>query len=255
VQQVADLERERSTTQIALKDAQARLREVQRQIVAQTSQPLEELPAHSPVIQTWREKLVSLNADLALAQQEFTDENPTVQRLEAEIAETRRQIEMEVARVQRSLDTGLAPELTKHEVDRIALEARAEAVDRAVARVETQFRRLPTASLQLARLTRNQQVQEALFSMLTSEREKLRLLEAREGPPFVVLDAAVVPEARVWPRPSLIALLAAILSFVAATTLAFFVEYAERARFTRGKRVYPAPDELQRPATHAGRRA
>jgi tyrosine-protein kinase Etk/Wzc len=207
------------------------------------------------VIQGFREKLVSLNAELTLAQQEFTDADPTVQRLKAEIAETRRQIELEVARVRRSLNTGLAPELTKHEVDRIALEARAEAVTRAIARVEREKLRLPAESLQLARLTRDQQVQEALYSMLMSDREKLRLLEAREGPPFVVLDAAVLPEGRVWPRPTLIALLAAILSFVAATTLAFFVEYAERERYARGKHAYiAAPDEIQRPATHAGHR-
>jgi uncharacterized protein involved in exopolysaccharide biosynthesis len=259
VQHVADLEKERTMARIQLQDTNARLREIQRQIDAQTSQPLEDLPAHSPVIQAFREKLVTLNAELALAKQEFTDENPTVQSLQAQITETRRQIEQEVARVRRSLGSGLAPELTHYEADRIAAEARAEAAGNALARAQGEFERLPGESIQLARLTRDQQVQEALYSMLTSEREKLRLLAAREGPPFVVLDAAIVPEGRVWPRPELISILAAILGFIVGVTLAFFVDYAERARYARAKRpayeptAVPMQEEI--PATHASHRA
>lgn len=258
VQHVADLERERTMARIQLQDTNARLAESHRQIAAQTSQPLEALPAHSPVIQAFREKLVNLNAELALAKQEFTDANPTVQSLQAQIAETRRQIEQEVGRVRRSLGTGLAPELTRYEADRIAFEARTEAAGQALAKAQAKFERLPGESIQLARLTRDQQVQESLLSMLTSEREKLRLLAAREGPPFVVLDAAIVPEGRIWPRPQLISILASVLGFIVGVTLAFFVDYAERVRYARKRPAYeptavPMQEEL--PTTHVSRRA
>jgi uncharacterized protein involved in exopolysaccharide biosynthesis len=259
VQHVADLERERTMAGIQLQDTNARLQEIHRQMDAQTSQPLEDLPAHTPVIQAFREKLVTLNAELTLAQQEFTDENPTVQSLQAQITETRRQMEQEVGRVRRSLGSGLAPELTHYEADRIAFEARAEAAGNALAKAQSEFERLPGESIQLARLTRDQQVQEALFSMLTSEREKLRLLAAREGPPFVVLDAAIVPEGRIWPRPQLISILASVLGFIVGVTLAFFVDYAERARYARTRRpayeptAVPMQEEI--PTPHASHRA
>src|SRR5262249_50311549 len=147
-----------------------------------------------------REKLTDLDAQLAVARQEFTDEHPTVQQLRSEVDETRRQIEAEAGRVRRSLDTGLAPELVKLEVEQIAGEARLSALDRAINGYRAQFERLPEEGLQYARLARDREVQEGLYTLLTSEYERARLMEAREGPSFVVLDPAVIPERHVLPR-------------------------------------------------------
>ena len=41
---------------------------------------------------------------------------------------------------------------------------------------------------------------------------------------------------------------------IGTLTLAFFIEYGERARYARGKRSYLAAEEIQ-PPTHANHRA
>jgi uncharacterized protein involved in exopolysaccharide biosynthesis len=226
IESLAEIEKERTLTRVAEADVEAQLAEVRRQVQAQTSRPVEDLPAHSTVIRDLRENLVDLNAQLAVANQEFTPEHPTVQQLQAQVDETRRQIEAEARRVRRSLDTGLAPELVKLEVEKIAGEARRTALDRAIHGYRAQFDRLPAAGLQLARLTRDREVQEGIYTLLTSEYERARLMEAREGPGFVVLDPAVVPERHVFPRTLINVIIAGVLGLWLGVTLAFVAERA-----------------------------
>jgi polysaccharide biosynthesis transport protein len=227
IESLAEIEKERTFVRVEGADADAQLAEVRRQIQAQTSHPVEDLPAHSAVIRDLRDKLVDLNAQLAVANQEFTAEHPTVRQLQAEVDETRRQIETEARRVRRSLDTGLAPELVKLEVEKIAGEARLTALDRAIDGYRSQFDRLPQEGLQLARLTRDREVQEGIYTLLTSEYERARLIEAREGPSFVVLDPAVVPERHVFPRTLINVLVAGILGLWLGVTFAFLAERAQ----------------------------
>jgi succinoglycan biosynthesis transport protein ExoP len=227
IESMAEIEKERTLGRVEGADVDAQLAEVRRQVQAQTSHPVEDLPAHSTVIRDLREKLVDLNTQLAVANEEFTPEHPTVRQLQAEVDETRRQIEAEARRVRRSLDTGLAPELVKLEVEKIAGEARTTALDRAINGYRGQFDRLPEEGLQLARLTRDREVQEGIYTLLTSEHERARLMEAREGPSFVVLDPAVVPERPVFPRTLINVIVAGVLGLWLGVTCAFLAERAK----------------------------
>jgi uncharacterized protein involved in exopolysaccharide biosynthesis len=242
IENLAEIEKERAMAQVATADTDAQLAAVRQQVQAQTSHSVEELPAHSPVIRDLRQQLVELNTQLAVARAEFTDEHPTVQQLQAQVDETKRQIEAEAQRVRRSLDTGLAPELAKLEVEKIASEARATALDRAITGYRAQFERLPEEGLQLARLTRDQQVQEGLYTLLTAEYERARLNEAREGPSFVVLDRAVVPERHVFPRTTVNVLVAGILGLWLGVTLALLLERARAEEYPPGTTNGTGPD-------------
>lgn len=227
IESMAEIEKERTLARVEGADVDAQLAEVRRQVQAQTSHPVEDLPAHSSVVRDLREKLVELNAQLAVANEEFTPAHPTVQQLQAEVDETRRQIEAEARRVRRSLNTGLAPELVKLEVEKIAGEARTTALDRAINGYRAQFDRLPEEGLQLARLTRDREVQEGIYTLLTSEYERARLMEAREGPSYVVLDPAVVPERPVFPRTLINVIVAGVLGLWLGVTCAFLAERAK----------------------------
>lgn len=242
IENLAELEKERTLARVAAVDADVQLTAVRRQVEAQTARPVQDLPAHSPLVGELRRQLVDLNAQLAVARMEFTDAHPTVQQLQAQVDEIERQIAVEARRVRRSLDTGLAPELTDLEVERIARQARATALGQAVRTLRHQFERLPEAGLQLARLTRDRTVQEGIYTLLTGEYERARLMEAREGPGFVVLDRAVPPERHVFPRALINVLIAAVLSLWLGITLAFLMERARVAEASPGSSDGAGPD-------------
>jgi uncharacterized protein involved in exopolysaccharide biosynthesis len=87
--------------------------------------------------------------------------------------------------------------------------------------------RLPTVAVRLAQHMREMKVAEALLSLLTQDYEEARLDEAKETPVVQVLDRAVPPERRSWPRRSII-----VLSSMAITLLVSvaFVVAADRYR-------------------------
>jgi uncharacterized protein involved in exopolysaccharide biosynthesis len=226
IQNLAELEKERTLARVAALDADARVAAVRRQVEAQTAQPVEELPAHSPLVRELREQLIDLKAQLAVARVEFTEEHPTVRQLRTQAAEIERQIADEARRVRRSADAGIAPELTDLEVEKIARFASAAALQEAIQRLRKRFDRLPEEGLQLARLTRDRTVAEGLYTLLTGEYERARLMEAREGPGFLVLDRAIAPERHVFPRTLINVLIAGILSLWLGITLALLMERA-----------------------------
>jgi uncharacterized protein involved in exopolysaccharide biosynthesis len=226
IQTLAELEKEQTLARMAALDADARVAAVRRQVEAQSIRPVEELPAHSPLIRELRGQLVDLNAQLAVARVEFTEEHPQVAQLRAQVGEVERQIAAEVRRVRHAIDAGTAPELTDVEVERIARGASLSALEQAIRSYRRRFDRLPQEGLALARLTRDRTVAEGLYTLLTGEYERARLMEAREGPGFVVLDRAVVPERHVYPRTLINVLLAGVLGLWLGITLAFLLERA-----------------------------
>jgi len=89
------------------------------------------------------------------------------------------------------------------------------------------FSQLPQLSLELARLTRNFKVQEAIYELLTQNFEQAKLLELRDTPTVQILDVAAPPEKKSWPKRTLIVIFAFVLSFAFSVLLAFVLEYNE----------------------------
>ncbi|MEO0093542.1 MAG: GNVR domain-containing protein [candidate division WOR-3 bacterium] len=92
------------------------------------------------------------------------------------------------------------------------------------------FSQLPQLSLELARLTRNFKVQEAIYELLTQSYEQAKLLELRDTPTVQILDVAAPPEKKSWPKRSLIVIFAFVLSLAVSVLLAFILEYDEDVR-------------------------
>ncbi|MEO0115364.1 MAG: GNVR domain-containing protein [candidate division WOR-3 bacterium] len=92
------------------------------------------------------------------------------------------------------------------------------------------FCQLPQLSLELARLTRNFKVQEAIYELLTQSYEQAKLLELRDTPTVQILDVAAPPEKKSWPKRSLIVSFTFVLSLAASVLLAFILEYDEDVR-------------------------
>ncbi|TKS58696.1 MAG: LPS biosynthesis protein [Nitrospira sp.] len=89
---------------------------------------------------------------------------------------------------------------------------------------------VPGLALEYGRLLRELKVQEALYSLLTSQYEQAKLAEARDTPTVQVLDPAIPAEKKSKPSVRLNMMVAGALAFFVGIFLAFFLEYLERIR-------------------------
>jgi tyrosine-protein kinase Etk/Wzc len=89
---------------------------------------------------------------------------------------------------------------------------------------ELAFPKVPTVALELARLTREMKLQEAVYTILTQQREKARMIEAQEVPTVQILDQAIPPEEPVSPQLGTALGLGAAGGLILGITLAFGLE-------------------------------
>ena len=90
------------------------------------------------------------------------------------------------------------------------------------------FARLPAVGLELARLTREAAIQEAVFELLTQQYEQAKIVEVRDTPTVQVLDRAVPPERKSYPPRRKIVVVGFVLSVFVGTGAAFFLEHVEK---------------------------
>ena len=79
---------------------------------------------------------------------------------------------------------------------------------------------MTTAGLEYVRRLRDVKYYEAIFDILARQFELAKLDEAKEGAIIQVVDPAVPPDKKSFPRRGLIAIVAAILGFIAGVTMA-----------------------------------
>jgi len=115
-------------------------------------------------------------ADLRVLQSQFTDEHPTVQRMQDRI---------------RTLVTQTIPELAHVLVQ--SLDARIASLEDRTGSASHEMRQIPPRRIQEARLTRNVTIAENLYTMVQQRYEEARLAEVSSIPDVRVLDPAVTP--------------------------------------------------------------
>src|SRR3989475_9805637 len=97
-------------------------------------------------------------------------------------------------------------------------------------RMHPAFITVPSLALEYARHFREVKVQEALYTMLTSQYEQAKIAEARDTPSVQVLDQGVPAEKKSRPRIGLNMVIAGVLALFLGIFLAFFFEYLERVK-------------------------
>jgi len=92
------------------------------------------------------------------------------------------------------------------------------------------FEKVPEASLELARLTRDVKVQEEVFVLLTQEYEKAKIQEVKDTPTVEILDEASLPTRKSFPKRTQIVVISFVFSLFMGLLLAFFFEYLEKMK-------------------------
>ncbi|NQV50337.1 MAG: hypothetical protein HQ507_07555 [Candidatus Marinimicrobia bacterium] len=120
----------------------------------------------------------------------------------------------ELVRLQMEID-GLNNQLLGMDFDKSAIESND-------IRLFPKFSNVPELGVQLMRLTRNVEIQNALFSFLIQQYEEAKIQEAKDTPSVQVLDRAQIPIRKHTPKRMLIVFFSALLTFMihASTILA-----------------------------------
>lgn len=232
IDKLANIEQLLSQTEVELQAAnseQQKLHEIVREIdpTLITSTTL----VSNPLVQQQRIILSQLEIDLAAALEQYTENHPTVIGLRAQIREVSAKLAKEAERVVGSETMSLNPihqDLTRRLVSAqatiVGLEAKLAALENLRNAVEAELASIPGKEMDIARLTRNQRVNEEIYIMLRSKYEEMRISEAMKVSGIYVVDEAIVPTVPVKPRKLLNTAIAGILGFFVAVGITFILE-------------------------------
>ena len=251
IDRLANIEQLLSQTRIELQAAdseQQRLHEIVREIdpTLVTSTTL----INNPIVQQYRIILSQLETDLAAALEQYTENHPTVLRLRAQIGEVSAKLAEEVDRIVGAETMSLNPihqDLTRRLVSAqatiVGLEAKLAALENSRNAVEAELASIPEKEMDIARLIRNQRVNEEIYIMLRSKYEEMRISEAMKVSGIYVVDEAIVPTVPVKPRKLLNTIIAGILGFFVAVGITFILEQIDTTFKTleEVERVISAP--------------
>jgi len=208
------VERRREEAVVELKEAEENLRDFQREHKA-ISLP-EQVEAAILTLADIRAKQVELEVEKGVLENMMGSAHPEIIRLQLQIEELQKQIDQFIlgdSKGVRPSDVG-GSEAENYQVP---------------------LTEVPAIGLELARLTRELKIQEAIFEMLTQQYEQAKIQEAKDTPTVQVLDWAVSPEKRSRPKRKIIVLVAGFLSLFASTMYIFSREYLEKLHRTGGE--------------------
>ena len=235
IDKLAELEKMRSATAVALSETATRLRELEQQLKAvDPTLTASTTLAANPLLQNYQVRLADLEVRLSGALQTLSPNHPQVAGLRAEIEEIRRRMSREVERVVSAETRALNPvfqELTQQyialQVERVALAARDQALQRLAQAEQAALMGLPAQEMELMRLARDQRVNEEIYVLLRTRYEELRIQEAMVTGSVRVVDPAVLPADPVWPRPLLNLAVGLFLGLFLGVGLVFGLEFMD----------------------------
>ncbi len=94
---------------------------------------------------------------------------------------------------------------------------------------------VPSLALGYGRAMRELKVQEALYTMLTSQYEQAKISEARDTPVVQVLDPAIPPDNKSKPIIRQNVMIAGLLALIVGVVLAFILEHRAQKRIQRNQ--------------------
>ncbi len=219
VTRLADFEAQRRGVATELRGVEASLRQTQAALAQQApTVPSAFTMGEDPVVSKLRQDLASREVDLAGLREKFTDDYPEVTAVKSQIEEIKtrlRQLETQRLASQtvtlNPLQQSLAAQVVRLEVERRALQAREAALAGVVERYNRDAQGLPTREVELAGLTRDVQVAEKTYLLLSGKLEDARIAEASTLGALRIVDRAVPPGGPVFPRKGLNTLFGALL--------------------------------------------
>jgi succinoglycan biosynthesis transport protein ExoP len=199
-----------NTTSADRSAAEQKLRSVRESITSQRGRMAPSITNRtSASTQGVRDRLVSLEAEYAQLSVEGTSTtHPRMVELRYEIGQAKRGLSDEAMRLARSGSTGdpitnidqYTQQSVALQLEVESLRAREEALRRTMGKYRGSLSHLPAIEAELARLTRERDVNHKIYTSLLENREGIRVSQAMQIPNHRVVDWAQLPEEPILPR-------------------------------------------------------
>jgi len=166
----------------------------------------------SPSAQSLKAKLVALQSQYAqLAVQDYAVDHPQLVQLRQVIEQTKKALTDEAMKLAKGGSVGdpiaqidrYVQESVSLQIDIEGLRARENALKRTVEEYQTILGRLPSQEVELARLVRERDVNQKIYTSLLEDREDIRISEAKQIPNSRIIDRAELPTEPIRPRKGL----------------------------------------------------
>jgi len=212
-EELVDLQEQQEMTRLQLHTAQHHQEGLRQQLQQQPEmQAASVVHRTNPLVDELREKLVNLEAQLAVATEVEgkSRQHPDVRALQQQIdAATKALSEEQQQTMLKASTTEIAnpivrkleEELVLEEANSTALEAKIEGLGEAIRRAEQEMAEMSGEALGYNRLLRNVEIKQTLFETLASEYEQALIEEQATEPVFYVIDEAMAPEQPEGPGP------------------------------------------------------
>jgi len=212
VQRLMALEEQREQARVGLAEARQHAKSLQDELRQQPeAETASVVQRANPLIEEIRKKLVSLESELAVAQevQGKSVQHPDVRKLQRELEaaqqalaqeEQRALVKASITEVANPLARKLREELALEKARIVAAEARIEGVGQALRRAERQITDLSEEVLEYGRLARKMRIKQTVFETLSTEYERALIEEQGAEPVFQVIDGPVTPECPAGPN-------------------------------------------------------
>ncbi|MGH2569601.1 MAG: polysaccharide biosynthesis tyrosine autokinase [bacterium] len=189
----------------------------------------------NPWVQRLKARLVELQLQYTeLRVQNYAVDHPKLVQLEDEIVRTKNQLSEEAAKIAGG-DNVVDPivQIEKYTTDasmlRIEIEtlkAQERALGSVIAEYEKRLQSLPEKELNLARLTRERDVNQKIYNSLLEKLEESKMSQAEQIPTVRIIDTAYVNEVPIKPKKRLNLAVGLLFGFLAGTSIGFLRERA-----------------------------
>lgn len=189
--------------------------------------------AATPWMKKLQDRLVELQLQYAdLQVQNYPTDHPTLVQLERDILQTRENLTTEAKRVasQENLVDPIG-QMERYGAERLEVQMKIEelaaketALKRVIDQYEKQLATLPEKELQLAKLTRERDVNQKIYNNLLEKLEETKISEAENLPTVRIVDHARANHDPISPRKKVNLLLGLMVGLIGGTALAFVKE-------------------------------
>ncbi len=187
----------------------------------------------SPSAQSLKDKLVALQTQYAeLAAQNYPVGHPRLVQLRQVIDQTKKALVDEAMKLSKGSSVGdpiaqldrFVQESVSLQIEVESLRARENALKRTLEEYRNALSTLPTQEVELARLVRERDVDQKIYTSLLENREEIRISEAKQIPNTRVIDQAQLPQEPILPRKKLNLAMGSVLGLILGFGVGLFLE-------------------------------
>ena len=241
INKVTNFDVARSEAIVSKRELEAKLDDLFLQLEKETNTYISsQVIGTNPLVTNIKTQLIAKETELQVLLTKSTENSREVQNLQKEIETLKAQLNQQVEKIVTSqtettnpLYQQLIASISQAQSSLTALEARISALTELIKETEIEFDALPEKEMELARLTRDYQVTESIYTMLLQTREEYRIQEAMQTANIQVIDRAIVPNSPVSPRKLMNVAVASFLGLFLAAMLAFLFEYLDNTLVTK----------------------